>query len=187
MASAAASRSADHAEPLCSMGGRPRARGRLVARRRAPGGIRQGHESPAPPAGSGARGGLSAAGSTSTCPPLPTPAVVYLTRAPPVGGHRDQRVAQPVRRQRDQVLRRPARSFLTHRAVDRERDGASSRVRAVRAAGPPAGSRMPAGAISSSASRRSRTSSTRRAGGSSSIARMARSVRRRCSTSSAPT
>ena len=55
--------------------------------------------------------GLSAAGvDVYLSGPLPTPAVAYLTRALRLSaGHRHQCVAQPFRRQRDQVLRRDGR------------------------------------------------------------------------------
>ena len=53
-------------------------------------------------------------------------------RAAAVGGHRHQRVAQSVRRQRHQVLlRRRRQAARRRRARDRARDGEAARVRAV--------------------------------------------------------
>ena len=112
-------------------------------------------------------------------------------RAAPVGGHRDQRLAQSVRRQRHQVLlggRRQA--SRQHRARDRRRDGAAARLRAVGAArqgAPGRRRRRPLHRVLQE--HVSRPSSTSRAGASSSIARTAppTTSRRRCSTSSART
>ena len=112
-------RAADHARARAEarLGGGPRARRRHVARRRAPGGAdRQGHAHLGLSARSGARGGtvrrrrrrLSVRAAAHAGGRLPD------ARAAPVRRHRHQRVAQSVRRQRDQVLlATPARSFPT--------------------------------------------------------------------------
>ena len=79
--------------------------------------------------------GLSAAGvDVYLCGPLPTPGGrLPDARAAAVGGHRDQRVAQSVRRQRHQVLlrrRAPSCPTTSRRAIERAMD-AAARVRAV--------------------------------------------------------
>ena len=121
------------------MGGRTRARGRLVARRRAPlGADRQGHADLRLSAGSRARSGPLRGGRGRLPVRSPAHARGRLSdpRAPTCGGHRDQRVAQSVRRQRHQVLlRRRRQASRQPRAVDRKRDGALARVRAVGATG----------------------------------------------------
>ena len=174
------------------LGGRPRARGRARARRHASRGAdRQGHADLRLPARGGARS--RAVGGGRRRLPVRTAADaggrLSHARAAAVRGHRHQRVAQSVRRQRDQVLRRDRREAARRgRAGDRAHDGAAARVRRAR----PISARRAASttrrvATSSSARARSRTSATSRACGSSSTARTAPAItsRRRCSTSSA--
>ena len=112
-------------------------------------------------------------------------------RAAAVRRHRDQRVAQSVRRQRHQVLLRGRREAARRRrARDRARAWTSrSRACRRRSSARRGASTTPPVATSSSARARSRPSSICAAGASSSTARTAPATtsRRRCSTSSAPT
>ena len=61
--------------------------------------------------------------------PLPTPAIAYLTKKSGARlRHRDQRVAQPLLRQRHQILRRRRReAFRSARGSDRERPRVGAR------------------------------------------------------------
>ena len=99
--------------------------------------------------------GLTSAGiDVALLGPMPTPAIAYLTRTfQGLCGHRHQRLAQRLPRQRHQVLRRRWRQAARRRrGRDRGRDGPRHGDRDARASSAaPGASSTPRGATSSSA------------------------------------